>query len=449
MKKLNFVILICLLFSLTTAKAFEVSFEEDATLPMVDLDLAIRGGSVNDPKDLQGLSSFMGRMLLRGTQARTKEQIHQALDQIGGKLYIDTRAEMLVIRGSVLSAHVDDYLSILKEVITQPSFPAIEIEKLRSETISEILDEMSQDSSLSQFHFNRFFFGSHPFSYATYGTQKSVQKFNASQLKNQYELLFQDRNMIILGSGDTSSDRIIKWATQVSKLRPNVGKVEAYSMNAPTFPPQLRMAFVDKPDRTQVQFRIGHKGVLFSSDEYFSLNLANTVFGGSTFATRLMKEIRVKTGWSYGAGSNFRFGTQPRSWTISTEVANKDAPAALEKILAMFREFQQNGITPEEFQYAKNVIVRNSGFTYNSPKKRSENKLYESIFRLPDGFMKSYGPQTEKLTLEQVNAAIRKFFDPNQLAIVLLGTEKLSKENLVKAAGLQLKDVPTIPYNQE
>ena len=82
-----------------------------------------RTGAVSDPENALGLTNFMGEMLLRGTNKRTKEQIDLAIDQLGAQLGVETRSEALIIRGAVLSSQLEGFLSLIQELITQSNFP--------------------------------------------------------------------------------------------------------------------------------------------------------------------------------------------------------------------------------------------------------------------------------------------------------------------------------------
>ncbi|HUP55877.1 MAG TPA: insulinase family protein, partial [Bdellovibrionota bacterium] len=137
------------------AQAFDVSFEKDTTLPIVHLNVAIKSGAVTDPQGQLGLTEFMSRMLMRGTRTRSKEQIDIAIDQIGAQVGVETRAESVILRASALADKLPQLQALMTEILTQPSFPEREIQKLKSETISEILDALSDDSSLAARHFNR------------------------------------------------------------------------------------------------------------------------------------------------------------------------------------------------------------------------------------------------------------------------------------------------------
>ena len=212
---------------------------------------------------------------------------------------------------------------------------------------------------------------------------------------------------------------------------------------------ERRLLIVDKPDRTQTQIYLGQVGVRMTDSSFFPLYLGNYAFGGNTFSARLMVEIRVKRGWSYGATSAFRFGTQPRSWSAHLFPASKDAPNALTETLKLVDDLRINGITQDEFAFAQRSLVNSSGFMYNTPQKRVENKLLERTLNLPDGFMISYGPELSKLTLSQVNSALKDFIQPGKVAIEVLGTAKDLKGPISQAAGVSPAQVVVQPYTEE
>ena len=71
-----------------------------------------------------------------------------------------------------------------------------------------------------------------------------------------------------------------------------------------------RIFFIDKPNRSQTQIMVGHPSVPASHPGFYALQVMTSAFGGQ-FSSRLMQELRVKRGLSYGAYawvSNHRFG---------------------------------------------------------------------------------------------------------------------------------------------
>ena len=342
------------------------------------------------------------------------------------------------------------FLALLGEIVTQPSFPEREIRKLKAEVGSDILEELGQDSGLGSRWYTYTLFDGGPFGQPIEGTQPSVAAMTRAKVLAQYQRIFQGQYLLVVGTGDASPSKIEAWANSLSIAKSsNGGSVEATKLAPPQNPPSRRMVIVDKPDRTQTQIFIGQIGTTMTSPDYFPLYLANHAFGGGSFNARLMIEIRVKRGWSYGAYSGFRFGTVPRSWTTHLFPATKDTPAALAYTYQMLRDFHDHGITQAEFDFARNSLINNAGFEYDTPAKRVENKLLERTLDLPDGFIKSTADHLAQLSLAQVNGAVQRFVAPDQMTTVVVGTADQIKDALSKASGIAVEQIAVVPYTSE
>ncbi len=463
MRKNTFIAFIfncCFSFSLTVFASYqsfaaaEISFERDSRLPIVYVNAVFKAGAVTDPEEKAGLTNFMGEMLLRGTRSRTKEQIDLALDQMGANLEVDTRPETLIFRGAVLSSQLDAFLNLLREILTQPSFSEKEIKKLKSEIVSVIQEELGHDGSLSSLKFNQFLFRHHPYGKSILGKTSDIQRLSASDIIAHYHRLIRESNILVIGTGDTYESKIQAW---VSELTQNFPKTQLTSedekilsaVSTPSDNERRRLLIVDKPDRTQTQIYAGHVGLRMTDKDFFPLYLGNHAFGGHSFSAILMTEIRVKRGWSYGASSTFRHALQPRSWSLHLFPAEKDTAAALAYSLKLVDEIKTKGLTEEQFTFAKQSLVNSAGFMYNTPKKRIENILLEKTLNLPNGFIQSFGSQIQKVTLSEVNSALKNFLKPEKFAITVLGTAKNLKEGLAKAAGVSLEDLEIKPYTEE
>lgn len=430
------------------AQAVEVSFERDPSLPTVNINVAIKAGSVDDPEGQAGLTNFLGEMLLRGTELRSKEQLDLEIDQIGARLEVETRAEALILRGAVLSSQLDKFLAILGEIVTRPSFPEAEIRKLKAKITSEILEELGRDQSLASRRFESFLFRGHPYGKPVLGKVKDVERISRESLLAHYNRLVRDKRLLIVGSGDADPQGQIKtWAESIASIR--AGGASAPKLARPEDPTSRRVLIIDKPERTQTQIFGGQVGLRMTDQDFFPLYVANHVFGGGSFSARLMTEIRVKRGWSYGAYSTFRHGTQPRYWRFYLFPAAKDTPAALRTSLQMVEELRNKGISEGELDFARASLINSAGFMFNTPKKRVENKLLERTLDLPEGFMKNYAENISRVTLAEINSALKRFLHPDRLSITVLGTAKDLRKSVADAAGVSEKVVHLQSYQAE
>ena len=429
------------------SQAVEVNFESDPSLPIVNINVAIKGGSVLDGKGEYGLSNFMGEMMLRGTHRLTKRQIDLALDQMGAKLEVETRSEAIIFRGAVVKNQLSPFLDLLLDLLTHPAFPENEIAKLKTEVSSGILEELGRDQALASRKFAPFLFRGHPYGKPILGNLKDIKALSRKSIMRQYDQLFRDRHLLVVGSGDAQEDQIRAWAYTLADARS--GGEDFPTLDTPDNAAARRFMIVDKPDRTQVQIVGGQIGIRMDDPSFFPLYLANHAFGGGSFQARLMTEIRVKKGWSYGAYSYFKHGRLPRLWQFYLFPASKDAPEALAKTLQMVEDLQKSGITESEFEFAKRSLINSSGFMFNTAKKRVENRLLERTLDLPEGFMASYAKRLDQVTLQQVNEAAKKFWQTRKLAVLVVGTSSKIKSALAQRLGISPDQIAVVPYTQD
>ncbi len=434
----------------SSAFAIETRFEEDRSLPLVSVNVVIKAGAAHDPKGQSGITNFMGEMLKRGSKKYSKEKILEALDQIGGSLEVETRAEALILRGSVLAEKLSQFLDLVTEIVSEPTFPEHEIKKLKAEVVSSILEERGNDRGLARARWESFLMSGHPYGNPLLGKMKDVESITRAQIEAHYKKLFQNRNTIVIGTGDAEESFIRSWSDRLAEVLPNSeGPNPVEPVGRPELAQKLRVRVIDKPDRTQTQVYWGQEGVLFTDPKFFPLYLGNHAFGGGSFSARFMVEIRVKRGWAYGAYSYFRHGLQPRSWQAFTFPASKDTPDAVKYGLSMIQELKGKGITQEEYDFAKTSLINSAGFMYNTPKKRVENLILEQTLNLPPGFTKSYGPALSRVSIDDVNAALKAFLHPERFSILVLGTAKTLKPKLAEKLGMKESEIETVPYTVE
>lgn len=441
------ILLISLILSLSSAHATEVIFEKDNSLPIVYINAAFKVGAAHDPLDQSGLAHLLCQMMLRGTTTKTKTQIDEAIDQLGARLECETRAESIVFRGAVLSGQFQKFSELFLDILSHPTFPDSELVKLKAEVTSKILEQQGKDNTLAKRHFDSWFFGTHPYAKPIIGKLKTIPNITSSSLRSVFDKWIHAGTLLIVGTGDVDQSEIETFSRQVVKNRPP--KESPPFIEAPSIAAKQRVQFIDKPDRSQTQINVGQLGIKLSDSKYHALYLANHAFGGGSFTARMMTEIRVKRGWSYGAYSYFKDASQPKLWQYYLFPASKDTLSALKVSLDMVKEFQKSGITQAEFDSAKRSLVNNAGFNFNTPLKRVENTLSERLLGLKEGFWKDFGNELSDLSIGEVNSAVSSFIKPDQLSISVLGTASQLRAGVAKTLGIDEKEIQTVSYSED
>ncbi|MBI3073243.1 MAG: insulinase family protein [Deltaproteobacteria bacterium] len=430
----------------TLANGMTVLLEERHDLPLVYAGVVMKGGIAREPQGKEGLASFTARLMARGTKALSRNQIEEKFEEIGSSFAAQATMEALWLGGSVIARNVDAFLGLVASLVTTPTFPAAELEKLRREVLSEIDLRREDDQSSARLFFKRFLYGKHRLGRDDAGTRAAVKSFSRDDVAGFYSSSISAGNMIIAIAGDVTRADIEK------KLSSAFGSLvgEAATTSGDAVAPQevegRRVLLVDRPGRTQTQMMVGQIAVPVTHPDYVPLTVANAAFG-SGFTSRLMREVRVKRGWAYGARSMLVESRERGPFGIWTFPKNSDAMPTLDLVLKMYDEFSKNGITDEELEFAKGRLVGAHPFTMETAQKRVELVVRAELLGLPADFFLAYPQKVKAVTAKQVRDAVTRNLQAKNIAIVIVCTASHFKDKVAAVAGA--KDVQIINYTDD
>jgi len=409
--------------------------------PLIFVDFALKYGSLQDPVGKSGVASLTLSMLLRGTKKRIAADFHKALDNMGAEIHLGKYKESLRIYGIVLTENLPAFMDLLEELLTEPRFSEEEFVKIKTQFHSALLDELGSDEDIAERRFQEYLLAAHPYGRNTSGSLASLEKIQLDDLKLFYQKHFVSPATVFSATGNFAKNWMTKRMQKILDKFPE-GNFTLQKIPDPIIPAGKNFLLLNKPGRTQSQVYIGAKGIAFSDKDYLPMIIANHVFGGGSFSARLMKEVREKRGWSYGAYAWFRSGRRPLYFAMQTVPSNKDTVPAIELMIKLLAEYGKNGISKEEFDFAKKSLVNQSAFMQDTIRKRLDNKVTEEILDLPKGFYDSYVRRLKSLSYVQVQKAIRKNIEAkNVFVLVLCSVDQLKQEfeNIKGVKSLQVK----------
>jgi zinc protease len=193
-----------------------------------------------------------------------------------------------------------------------------------------------------------------------------------------------------------------------------------------------RLVLVDKSDRTQAQLRIGHLALRYGHPDTPALAIAEAVFGGM-FSSRLMQEIRVKRGWSYGAGCALRRSRLPHWFEIWTAAAIDVAGSAAALILDLLADYAAQGPTDEEVDFARSYLVGAMPFHVATARQRMQLAVRDAVFELPAGYTAKLPEAVAQLTGADVRAACARHLRPGDTVTVAVTTAETAQAALAEA----------------
>jgi zinc protease len=400
-----------------------VIVEPQPDTPLVWFDVAIRGGAAADPAGLEGLHRHAALLARRGAGGRDRTALDDTLDALGASLEITVSRDSVTLSGLALARHAIAAVELAADVLAAPTFPEDEHARLTRET-PQVLDEIrDDDAALATRWFDWLCCPHHPYGRTSLGTEASIARIvdagrTAARDVWQREVVVDNLVIGLAGAlDDAMANRLV--AALSSRLPRGVRLPPPAHDITPAG--KRRAVLVDKPDRTQAQIRIGHVAARYGSPDTPALAIAETVFGGM-FSSRLMQEIRVKRGWSYGAGCALRRSRLPHWFEIWTAAAIDVAGPAVALLLQLYADYAAHGPTDDEVDFARGYLVGSMPFHVATARSRMQLAVRDAVFDLPAGYTERMPEAFGQLSAADVRATCARHFHPDRAVTVAVTT---------------------------
>jgi zinc protease len=188
---------------------------------------------------------------------------------------------------------------------------------------------------------------------------------------------------------------------------------------------------------------LGHLGPRYGSDDYLALLPVETSFGGM-FTSRMMQEIRVKRGWSYGAYCRLGKARGPHWLRMTMAPALDQTVPAIELLVGMYQQLAQAGITDEELSFATRHLAGQTAFQLATARRRLSADMEPALYGSPVGFARALPDRLRDLERAQVDAAVERWIRPDELCIVVVTDADKLRAPLEE---LGLGAVTVVPYD--
>jgi zinc protease len=421
-------------------------FEPSHTVPLVSIVLSLRSGSAVEPANKAGLARIAVRMLRRGCEGMTAEQIDFRIDALGAEMAVDTSPSTVAIHAQVIARNVEAFVDLLARLLATPTFPLDELERLKRETLAEIIESRDNDRVVAQKALQRTLFEGHPYGRNPGGTTAGVQAIGADDVLAFYRAFVVQDNAVVGIAGDVTPERAPELARKLVGALPR-GQRTADTVPEPTMRAGRHLLLADKPERTQTQILVGTLGTAAHDDDHVPLLVANAVFGG-TFTSRLMREVRSKRGWSYGASARTLVDRRRQAWVMWTFPAAEDAAKCLELTLQLMSAWVKEGVKSSEVAFIARYLVRSHAFDIDTAAKRLHQALDVELLGLPADYYSSWIDRVRAVTPEAASAAVRNRIHPEDVLAVVVGTAAQVLDPM-RSAIENLADSSVVPFDLE
>lgn len=422
-----------------------VLVEPSHDVPLVSFVVSLRCGAAAEPSEKAGLARVAMRMLRRGCEGLSSEQIDFKIDAFGAEMTVDTSASTVAIHAQVIARSVGPFVDLLARMLQAPTFAEHELERLKRESVAEIVEARDNDRVVVHKAMQRTIFAGHPYGRNAGGTVQSVSAITRDDVLAFYRQHVVRANIVIGIAGDVTLESAPALALRLVAGLP-AGEATADSTAEPTMRPGRRLLLVDKPERTQTQMLVGTLGTSPHDEDHVPFVIANAIFGG-TFTSRLMKEIRSKRGWSYGASSRASIDRRRQAWILWTFPAAQDAAPCLTLTMDLIDQWVTSGVSPAEVRFITRYLIRSHAFDVDTAAKRLHQALDVELLGLPPDYFSSWVDRVRAVTAASASAAVKNRIHARDLLAVVVGTASQVLEPLRSLPGLV--EAAVVPFDTE
>ncbi len=405
------------------------------TLPIVQAQLLIPVGTVDDPAGKTGLANLTATLLDKGTKSKTANELTEELETLGVSLSAGASNDFTTVSVSVLGRNLKPALGLLGEILTAPRFDPVDFEREKKLELDALLQGPDSPRWIAQRAFAALLFGTGPYGLPGSGYIDTVKGLTLDDIR-QFEAKYAANRSTLIVVGDVEPDSLVAtlestlggWKTTGPKPSPR---------SLSDFKPVPNVVYLaDKPGAVQSVISVGRRWAGFDDPRYFATMIANHTVGAD-FLSRLNANLREKNGYSYGCGSNFGYRRTGGTWQVGTSVRADVTVEALKEILGELDALPlQHPLTDEEIAIARDAEQRSFPESFEDPGSIAGVLATMILYNLPGDYLDTYLQKLEAAPNVQIRQSMNQVVAPDERTILIVGDRK-SVEPKLKAMGFK------------
>lgn len=390
--------------------------------PLISASMVIRGGAAYEPAEEGGSTVLAARALPEGTESYEAIQLVEATERLGASLHADAGWDALSVSIDVPAARLEPALELLAEVLLRPTFPALEVERLRDERLNDLLQAQADPRRRAEHAFTATIYANtSPYHRPSGGNRETVERLTPEILRSAYERALDPDRATFIVAGDLGGQAILPIAERLlGGWKAPAGGGGGLGAVADSPAGRAVVHVVHRPGSVQTEIRIGHRGLSRRIPDFHAVSVMGAILGG-LFNSRLNMKLREEKGYTYGAsaGYDMRRGAGPFAAraAVNTEVT---VPAVLD-MLGELRGMRDADVKASELTAARDYLVGVFPLRFETAGAVVGALSSLAVHELPVEELVSYRERIEAVDAAAVSAAARAHLVLDDASIVLVG----------------------------
>ena len=397
-----------------------IFLQEDHELPLIGGTITIRGGGLDIPKAKTGMMGLYGQVWrLGGTEKLTGDQMDDYLESRAAHIGTSGGMTSTSLNWSSLKNDFNDVFAMAVDLLQHPAFREDKLTLLKTQTNGAIARRNDDVGSIEDREVSKVAYGEdNPYSWTPeYDTIAAVTR---QDLVDFHKSHLSAANMMIGVIGDFDSASMERTLRQAFESWP---RGERTAIHEPQFhDPKPAIYLADKNDVNQASIEMVHLGIQRNNPDLFAADVMDQAFFSGGFSSRFMEAIRTRLALAYDAGGQLSAPfDHPGIFAVNAATKSGTVAQAVAAMKRQIIDYKSHPITPEELKRAKDAILNNFIFRFDSKEKVLNERMVYEFWGYPADFLERYRAGVEKVTAEDVMRVYAKYVHPERLATVVVG----------------------------
>jgi zinc protease len=407
----------------TLPNGLEVAVVENHELPVVAVRVVTEGGAFVDPQGKEGVYQLLVGMLREGTTTLSADQLAEAFADLGNSV---SPAGFTTI-----TRNLDRSLELMGDMLMHPAFPQAALDRQKANLAANLQRAREQPGFVAQRIFSNVVYGpGHPYERAA--SDRSVAAVTRDDLVAFHQAYVRPQNVRLVIVGDVTAATVLPRVERALGRWEKGGTTVSYEVPPPKGAGKTTIYLFDRPNSPQSVVTLGHMGPSRTSDDFYALEVMNTVLGQLS-GSRLSQNLREQRAFTYGINSAWQWRRAPEPATFvsgSSIVAAKTDSAVVEWVKELRGIRGERPVTDRELDFARTNRVAGLPASMESNDQVAEAVANLLRNNLPADYYQQYVRRVSAITGADVATVATKYVDPENLAIVIVGDRKVIEPGL-------------------
>jgi zinc protease len=401
----------------TSPGGVEAWLVEDSSIPFVAIEIWFNGGASLDAPGKRGAVYLMTGLLEEGAEDMDARAYAEAVEGLAASFEFDVFRDALTVSARMLSENRDEAADLLRAALVAPRFDEDAVERVRGQVLSILEGDARDPDEIASRTFNAMAWGDHPYGSALEGTRESVSALTRDDLVEAHGAVLAKDRVVVGAAGDITAEELGALVDTILGDLPETGapmpEIADYQLPSGT-------TVVDFPSPQSVAV-FGHQGIARDDPDFFPAFVLNQVLGGGGFQTRLMREVRVERGLTYGIYSFLGLSEYGQAIGGRLSSSNDLVAEAIEVIHDQWSDLAQNGITAEELEAAQRFLTGAYPLRFDGNGRIAGILAGMQADGMPVDYIATRNDRVNAVTVEDVQRVAARLLTPENLFFVVVG----------------------------